>query len=215
MSHTKLIIANKKYSSWSMRPWLAMKVAGIEFEEELSPFDHSTNHEHFWKFSPTKKVPVLIHDGLTVWDSLAMLEYIAELYPEKNLWPKDQKQRAHARAISHEMHSGFAAMRGECPMNMNRIPGAIALSDEAKADIKRIETIWAGCLDQYDGPYLFGEFSIADAMYAPVVNRIDVYQLSNTPAVQQYSQTISRLPAWQQWEAEGKAELWVSEMVNI
>lgn len=215
MSQTKLIIGNKKYSSWSMRPWLGMKVAGIDFEEVLSTFDHSTNHEHFWEFSPTKKVPVLVHDGQTIWDSLAILEFIAELYPDKNLWPKDQKQRAHARAVSHEMHSGFAAMRSECPMNMKRTPGAIELSDEVKADIKRIETIWADCLDQYAGPFLFGQFSIADAMYAPVVNRIHIYQLSSTEAVQRYSQAISSLPAWQQWEKEGKEEPWVCDAVEF
>lgn len=214
MSVTKLIIANKKSSSWSLRPWLAMKVRGIDFEETLSPFDYSTNHAHFWEFSPTKKVPVLVHNGFTVWDSLAILEYLAELHPDKMLWPSDQKQRAHARAVSNEMHSGFAALRDECPMNMSRQPGAVRLSEDTKTDIRRIETLWADCLTKYGGPFLFGEFSIADAMYAPVVNRMQVYFLGDSQVARQYCKTISELPAWKEWEAAGKAETWVSEVVG-
>lgn len=215
MSDLKLIIGNKKYSSWSLRPWIALKAAEIPFEEELSLFDMSTMHEHFWKFSPTKKVPVLVHDGLTVWDSLAILEYLAELYPHKGLWPSDREMRAHARCVSNEMHSGFPALRAECPMNMSRTPGAISLSDEAKTDIKRVETIWLECLDRYDGPFLFGAFTIADAMFAPVVNRMEIYELSDAPAVRAYSDAITGLSAWQEWAADGRAEPWICEDVEV
>ena len=196
MSGLKLIIANKKYSSWSLRPWLALKVKNIPFDEELSLFNMSIMHEHFGEFSPTKKVPVLVHDEQTIWDSLAILEYLAELFPKKALWPADQKVRAHARCIANEMHAGFPALRTECPMNMSRVPGAIELSDEARVDIERVETIWADCIKQYGGPFLFGDFTISDAMFAPIVNRIEIYKLSDTPAVRGYSNTIRELPSW-------------------
>ena len=211
----KLIIGNKKYSSWSLRPWLAMKVAGIPFKEELSRFDMATMHQHYWAFSPTKKVPVLIHEGQTIWDSLAILEYLAELFPGKSLWPVDQQQRAHARCLAAEMHSGFPALRNECPMNMSRVPGKIDLSPGCKVDIKRIETIWVDNLATYGGPFLFGDFTIADAMFAPVVNRIEVYCLSDAPALKTYCAAIKGLAAWQEWEADGKAEPWICEGVKI
>ncbi len=215
MPNLKLIIGNKKYSSWSMRPWIALKVKDIDFDEELSQFDMTTMHAHFWKFSPTKKVPVLIHEDQTIWDSLSILEYLAELFPNKNLWPTDRQQRAHARSLSNEMHAGFTALRNECPMNMSREPAVIELTNEAKADINRIETIWADCLETYGGPFLFGDFSIADAMYAPVVNRVEIYRLSDVPAVRNYSKAIKSLPAWKDWETAGKAEPWVCENVEI
>lgn len=215
MRGLKLIIGNKKYSSWSLRPWLAMKVKDIDFEEALSRFDMATLHEHYWAFSPTRKVPVLVHNDTTIWDSLAILEYLAECYPETGLWPSDRLQRAHARSLANEMHAGFPALRNECPMNMNRTPSAIALSDEALVDIKRIETIWAGCLDSGRGPFLFGEFTIADAMFAPVVNRIDVYKIPKIPAVEEYCDSIRSLPAWLEWEGAGKAEPWICENVEV
>ncbi len=211
----KLIIANKRYSSWSMRPWLLLKVKDVEFEEQLSVFDHATNHQHFWAFSPTKKVPVLQHQGMTVWDSLAIMEYVAELFPEHHMWPVDQMQRAHARAVAHEMHSGFEALRSECPMNMCRQPGAIKLSAAAQADIKRIETLWADCLARCGGPFLFGEFSIADAMYAPVVNRLEVYQVKTSKISQQYCQRIKELAAWQSWDQAAQQEPWICDNVEV
>lgn len=215
MQTIKLIIANKRYSSWSMRPWLALKVKGIEFDEELSTFDMATNHQHFWQFSPTKKVPVLKHGELTVWDSLSILEYIAELYPEEQLWPKDLSLRAQARSLSNEMHSGFLALRTECPMNMCRQPSKIDLSADTLTDIARIESIFSTYLSRHGGPFLFGEFGIVDAMFAPVINRIEVYQLSQDPDVMAYSQAIKNLPAWQQWDDEAHAEPWVCKNVEI
>ncbi|GJL94975.1 MAG: glutathione S-transferase [Hyphococcus sp.] len=215
MSGLELIIANKKYSSWSMRPWLVLKTFEIEFMETLSEFDIPNNSAHFIEFSPTKKVPVLKHEDFTVWDSLAIVEYLAELFPEKNLWPEDREQRAHARAISCEMHSGFLALRDECPMNMAREVSPLALSPEGKRDLARVESIWATCLDQSGGPFLFGRFTIADAMFAPVINRIEKYRLSSSATVEQYTTAIKTLPAWQEWEDAGKAEPWICENVEV
>jgi len=215
MQGLKLIIGNKKYSSWSLRPWIAMKVAGIEFEEELSLFDIPTMHAHYWAFSPTKKVPVLIHDGQTIWDSLAILEYLAELHPDLGLWPEDRGARAHARSLANEMHAGFPALRAECPMNMNRSPGGLQLSAEGEIDMTRIETIWDDCLTHSKGPFLFSEFGIVDAMFAPVVNRIEVYEIPQTNAVARYCEAIRSLPAWQEWSDAGRAEPWICENVEV
>lgn len=198
-----------------MRPWLILKVKGIAFVEQLSAFDLATNHSHFWDFSPTKKVPVLQHENNTVWDSLAIMEYLAELFPEQQLWPSDVVARAHARSIACEMHSGFMALRNECPMNMCRTPSQVVLSDDALTDIKRIEYIWADCLDQYGGPYLFGDFSIADAMFAPVVNRLQVYQIPMTDKTQLYCAAITDLTAWQAWDQAAHDEPWICENVEI
>jgi len=156
----------------------------------------------------------LKHGDLTVWDSLAIVEYVAELFPEKGWWPDDQRQRAHARAIASEMHSGFPALRDECPMNMAREVSAIEISNAAKTDIERIETIWRSCLDASGGPFLFGAFTIADAMFAPAVNRFEKYQLSNAPAAAQYAEAIKKLPAWREWERDGIAEPWICENVE-
>lgn len=216
MTDLKLIIANKKYSSWSLRPWIALKAKNIPFQEELSQFDLSTMHAHFWEFSPTKKVPVIVADGVTIWDSLAILEYVAEIYPEKHLWPEDRLVRAHARSIANEMHSGFPDLRNECPMNMARPPSAIELSEGAKTDIKRVDAIWTDCLETYGGPFLFGEnYTIADAMFAPVVNRIDVYGILKSPAMADYCETVKAMPEWQDWDKDGKAEPWICENVEV
>ncbi len=199
-----------------MRPWLILKVKGIEFEEELSVLDFATNNSHFLKFSPTKKVPVLKHNGLTVWDSLAIMEYVSELFPEKKLWPDDLKVRAHARSIAHEMHSGFMAIRNEYPMNMCRKPSAVSPSPAALIDINRIEKIWAECLDSYDGPYLFGDFTIAEAMFAPVVNRLQAYKVQcQHSSTRKYCDVITGLVAWKDWELAARKEPWVCENAEI
>ncbi len=211
MADFELIIGNKNYSSWSFRPWLAMKVKEIPFKETLSPFDEANDSAHFLAFSPTKKVPVLKHGDTTVWESLAILEYLADLFPEQGFWPQDRVARAWARAVSNEMHAGFADLRIECSMNMRREVRAIQVSDAVRRDVARIETIWAECLAASGGPFLFGEFSNADAMYAPVVNRLHRYELSRTSAVLAYSEAMTALPAWQEWEAAGKAEPWIVE----
>ena len=219
MASLKLIIGNKKYSSWSLRPWIAMKVFDIAFEEQLTRFDHTDADPMKWNpefasFSPSAKVPVLKHDGITVWDSLAILEYLAEVFPDKRWWPEDMNNRAHARAIANEMHSGFPALRNECPMNMAREIKAIDVSDRARADIARVEAIWGACLNASGGPFLFGGFTIADAMFAPVVNRFEKYVLSGSDTAAAYSKAIKSLPAWQAWERDGAAEPWVCEIAE-
>ncbi len=210
-----LIIANKNYSSWSFRPWLAMAASGIAFNETVAPFDEANHNRHFLEFSPSKKVPVLQHGDLTLWESLAIMEYVADLHPGKGLWPAHIQERGKARAVSHEMHGGFGALRAECPMNMRRKIGEIAVSDAVRADVARIETIWVECLEASGGPFLFGSFSNADAMYAPVVNRFEVYALSSAPHVEAYSRAMKALPAWQEWDEAARAEPWVVEEEEV
>lgn len=208
MTGLRLFLGNKNYSSWSMRPWIALKVAGIEFEEEVVPFDFENGNPEFRRFSPTMKVPVLQDNGLTVWDSLAILEYAADRFPEKALWPMDQAERARARSISAEMHAGFPALRAACPMNMKRAPETLPVSDEVKADVARIVAIWNECLEQSGGPFLFGGFTIADAMYAPVVSRFETYGLSTDPAVARYIEAVTGLAAWKEWREAALQEPW-------
>ncbi len=203
----KLYIGNRKYSSWSFRPWLAMKVAGLAFEEELIPLDFPAGNPAIRAVSPTGRVPVLRDGDLVIWESLAIMEYAAELAP--SLWPADRAARALARAVSHEMHVGFGALRAECPMNMGRVPGTIEVSDAVRADVGRIEAIWAECLARSGGPFLFGAFTNADAMFAPVINRLEIYALSDHEAVRRYSETMKALPEWQEWETAARAEPWI------
>jgi glutathione S-transferase len=211
MTGLSLYIGNKNYSSWSMRPWLAMRETGIAFEERLVPFDFAAGNPAFAEFSPTNRVPVLCHGDVTVWESLAIVEYLSELFPDKRLWPADRTRRARARSISCEMLSGFTALRSQCPMNMRRTPSAIELSAATRADIARIEEIWTGCLDESGGPFLFGDFSAADAMYAPVVNRFRIYRLSDNPAVLAYMDAVESLGSWREWARAGVAEPWIVE----
>ena len=205
----KLYIANKKYSSWSLRPWIAMRMKEIEFEEILVPFEMATDNSHFDDFSPTGKVPCLVDGDITIWESLAILEYIADRFPEKQLWPGEIAARAVARAVSSEMLGGFGALRSECAMNMARSIKSLKVSDQVQKDVQRIEEMWDDCLQKSGGPFLFGEFSNADAMYAPVVNRLEVYKLSNADGVLRYSEIMKSTDAWQEWELAGRAETWV------
>jgi glutathione S-transferase len=207
MSRLTLFIANKTYSSWSFRPWLAMRMAGIEFNEELIPFSDGGTNPAFRAFSPTGKVPVLRAGDLVIWETLAILEYLAETHP--TLWPADRSARARARAISSEMHAGFQALRNECPMNMRRPRRAIPISDAARADVARITDIWTSALAQSGGPFLYGEFSAADAMFAPVVNRFDVYALTENAAVLAYMERMKALPPYQEWADASRQEPWV------
>lgn len=210
MSDLHLFIGNKNYSSWSFRPWLAMRVANIPFAETVIPFTEVEGHNpKFEELSPVARVPVLKDGDLTIWESLAILEYLAEQYPEARLWPEDHKARAEARIISNEMHAGFGALRSACPMNMRRKPAAIEVGADVLKDVARVEQIWQGCLRDYGGPFLFGNFTNADAMFAPVVNRLATYELSNHDAVKAYSSAMTALPAWREWEEAAKAEPWV------
>ena len=175
-----LVIGNKNYSSWSMRPWLALRANDIAFDEIFIPlYTGDADKKRILDFTRSGKVPALIDGDITVWDSLAIIEYLAERFPEKHLWPLDRADRAHARSISAEMHSGFAAIRNECGMNLHRPVGAIELSADARANIARIQQIWIECRERFkaSGPFLFGAFGAADAMFAPVVHRFRTYAI--------------------------------------
>ena len=203
-----LAIGNKNYSSWSLRPWLVLRQAGIPFEEVRIPLYCPESDAALAKWSPSGKVPAL-HDGTaTMWDSLAICETLAERFPEKRLWPADAAARATARAVSAEMHAGFAALRTHMSMNIRaRRPGQ-GRTPECLADIGRIVAIWTTCRTRYgaDGAFLLGDFSIADAMYAPVVLRFQTYAVALNGAAKSYAETILALPALQAWVADAIAE---------
>jgi len=207
-----LVIGDKAWSSWSLRPWLAAKVAKLLFREEDIRLRQPDTAQQIARFSPSGRVPVLIHGGLTVWDSLAICEYIAELAPDAGLWPQDEKLRATARAIACEMHSGFQALRSEFPMDYHaRIAGAVP-SAQARADIIRIVEIWNGTRTSHgkSGPFLFGTFSIADAMFAPVATRFQTYGLNleefgDNGGAAAYAQSILEMPEMEEW-AKGEAK---------
>lgn len=207
----RLYIGNKNYSSWSLRPWLGMKVAGLPFEEVLVPFDMAAGNPKFAAFSPTGKVPVLEDGDVSVWESLAILDHMARKHPDAGLWPLDAEQRSQAMAMSCEMLSSFLQLRNDCPMNMRRERAKVAVSAGLAKDVARVEELWASCLDASGGPFLFGRFSVADAMYAPVVNRLDVYGFDVSPVTQAYMDTMKALTAWKEWEAAGRAEPWIVE----
>jgi glutathione S-transferase len=204
-----LVIGNKNYSSWSMRPWLALKACNIAFDEVSIPlYTGDADKQRILQFTRSGKVPVLVDGDVTIWDSLAIIEYAAEKFPEAGLWPQDAAARGHARSVSAEMHSGFAALREECGMNLHRPVGAKSLSAEARADIARIQDSWSECRARHGkhGPYLFGAFSGADAMYAPVVHRFRTYAIEVASDVRDYMDTMTALPAFQQWTRAGLAE---------
>jgi glutathione S-transferase len=210
----KLVIGNKNYSSWSLRPWLALRASNIAFEEVFIPlYTGKADKDRILAFTRSGKVPTLVDGDLTIWDSLAIIEYIAERFPESRLWPEDRASRAHARSISAEMHSGFMALRSECGMNLHRPVGAIALSDAARADIARVQHIWIECRQRHAkaGPFLFGAFSGADAMFAPVVHRFRTYAIEVAPEVKAYMDAMMALPAFQEWTRAGLAETIVIE----
>ena len=210
----KLVIGNKNYSSWSMRPWLALRANDIPFEEVLVPLytDNPADKQRILSFSHAGKVPALVDGDVTVWDSLAIIEYLAEKFPQTKLWPKDRAARAHARSISAEMHSGFMALRNECGMNLHRPIRAVELSDDARANVARIQAIWADCHRRYgkdgpkDGPFLFGAFSGADAMFAPVVHRFRTYAIPVADEARHYVDAMNALPAFGEWTRGGIAE---------
>jgi glutathione S-transferase len=205
-----LVIGNKNYSSWSMRPWLAMRASNIAFDEVFIPLytDNKADKQRILSFTHSGKVPALIDGDVTIWDSLSIIEYVAERFPEAKLWPADRAQRAHARSISAEMHSGFVPLRNECGMNLHRPVCAIALSADARANVARIEEIWIECRERYGklGPFLFGAFGAADAMFAPVVHRFRTYAIAVAPQAQAYMDAMMALPAFQEWTRDGLAE---------
>jgi len=216
----QLYIGNKNYSSWSLRPWLLMKQAGIPFEEKkvrLGWEDDSPFKKTMLALAPSGRVPLLIDDGSAIWDSLAIAETLAERFPEKHLWPRDPKQRARARSLCAEMHSGFGELRSTFGMNLEAsLPeiGERMLREKPAVarDLKRIDAMWREALEASGGPFLFGSFSIADAYFAPVCTRARTYGLPLSPRSAAYKERILALPAFLEWEREALAEHdWIPE----
>jgi glutathione S-transferase len=204
-----LFIGNKAYSSWSLRPWLLLRTLDIPFVEVVTPLYVEGSRQKMLREAPTGKVPVLRDGDFAVWDSLAIVEYLAEKFPEKNVWPEEARDRARARSLSAEMHSGFQAFRQAAPTNFRRDKREAPreIDDAARADLQRIEAIFAGAR----GPFLFGDFSAADAFFAPVVSRIDTYVLPLAPPAQKYADAVLALQAFAAWRAGAQAEDWVIE----
>jgi glutathione S-transferase len=208
MASLTLVIGNKNYSSWSLRPWLFMKHQGIAFNEILIPLDTPSTRENIDKYGPSGRVPVLRKGELAIWDSLAICEYIAEL--TGGGWPKDPATRAVARSVSAEMHSGFSNLRTLWPMNARARNRRTALTAALEADVERIDEIWNDCRGRFGagGPWLFGEYSIADAMYAPVALRFNTYGASISQAARWYIASVLEDAPMQEWLAAAKQETW-------
>ena len=205
----KLLIGNRNYSTWSLRPWLVLRHFEIPFTDEVLPLSGPGWRENLAERSPTGKVPVLIDGELVVPETIAIIEYLADRYPDKPIWPVDRADRARARAAAAEMHAGFTGLRTHAPMNLRAShPGKVDLDSVAR-DLKRIETLWGPMLERSGGPFLFGAFTAADAMYAPVATRIRTYDLPVTDRIGQYVEAIYGLPAFQEWLAEALKEPWV------
>jgi glutathione S-transferase len=208
MNRPTLVIGNKNYSSWSLRPWLAMKQAGIDFEEIRVPLYDDGSKQRLLQYSPSGKVPVLIDGDYTVWDSLSICEYLAEMHPSLGLWPQHAKTRALARSVSAEMHSGFTSLRHYMSMNIRKDYAGKGMGAGVADDIARVSAIWEDCRARFgaEGAFLFGRFSIADAMYAPVVTRFATYGVALPATLRPYLETMLELPAMQAWIAAAKAE---------
>lgn len=199
-TNLRLVIGNKNLSSWSMRPWLVLKTFGIPFEEIVILLDRADTTQKISDYSLSGRVPVLLDSDLVVWDSLAICEYLAERFPSENLWPENEAARAMARCICAEMHSGFSSLRSSMPMNIKANFSGKGRNAGSQADIGRISEIWEDCLSTYGAHrFLFGDFSIADAFYAPVVMRFKTYGVSLAPALQAYCERIESHPAVMLW----------------
>ncbi|MEZ5844663.1 MAG: glutathione S-transferase family protein [Hyphomicrobiaceae bacterium] len=211
-----LTIGNKVYSSWSFRPWIMLRHLGVPFSETVIQLRDGSTKDRILKHSPSGKVPCLVDGDVTVWDSLAILEYLAERFPARHVWPADAKARALARAIAAEMHSGFQALRQACPMTITKRYQARERAPEVMADVARITAIWGEARERFGGnaqgaaagPFLFGAFSAADAMYAPVVSRLHSYSIPLDPVSQAYVDAMRGLPAYRDWVAGAVAEPW-------
>ena len=206
----KLVIANKLYSSWSLRPWLLLSAFNVPFEEVTIPLRTPESRSLVLEYSPSGKVPALVDGDVSVWESLAIIEYLAEKFPELAIWPRDAQARAHARAISNEMHAGFQALRQGCPMHLGARFATPPLTEPLQACIDRIEDIWSGARNRFAGsqPFLYGAFSAADAMYAPVVTRFDTYQIPVREATRAYMDAVLAHPAYEAWRAAALVEPW-------
>ena len=206
MAAATLSLSSKNYSSWSMRGWLIARLAGIEFEEVIVEPNDADARAEILLLSPSILVPCLVYDGVRVWDTLAIGEFLHEIAPQKQLLPKDRAARAHARAVCGEMHSGFTALRQALPMNIKGHFPDFKIWSKAQADIERIKSIWSECLARYHGPFLFGKVSLADAMYAPVVTRFRTYDVKLEGALRDYADRIWAMPAVVEWREAALAE---------
>ncbi len=207
MAHAVLTISSRNYSSWSLRGWLLCRLAGIVTDEQNVSIDDPDNRAELLLLSPSVLVPRLTHEGASVWDTLAIAEYLNELYPKAKMYPADRIARAHCRSISGEIHSGFANLRSALPMNLRTHHKNFRIFAGAKPDIERIETIWAECLQTYGGPFLFGAApTVADAMFAPVTRRFLTYGVVMAPPTAAYCDTISAWPPMVKWIADAAAE---------
>jgi glutathione S-transferase len=211
----KLIIGNKNYSSWSLRAWFLLTEAGIDFEEERIALDTESFASKIARYTPSGRVPVLILDGQPIWDTMAIAETVAERWPEKHLWPANAAVRAHARSISAEMHGGFMFLREAMPMNCRAMGRKVPLPDSLTAEIDRIIEIWSDCHRRYDGEWLFGDFSVADAMYAPVVLRFRTYGMNLPQSANAYPDRLLRSVAIQEWLAAAESEVEVIERDEV
>lgn len=217
MADFTIYIGNKNYSSWSLRGWLPLKQTGAAFKEVVIPLYIPGSHEEILRHSPSGKVPALQHGTRNIWESLAIGEYLAEIFPEVRLWPEDAGARAFARAVSTEMHAGFANLRRELTMNMRRsIPGVVP-SPDAQAEIDRIQEIWRTCRARYGdgGPFLFGHFTVADAMYAPVVTRFRTYHVALDRECEAYAAAVWALPSMQEWLTAAQREKIIIEKFEL
>ncbi len=217
MSDLTLIIGNKNYFSWSLRPWILMKRLGVQFRELLIPLSQPETRDEIEKYSPSGRVPALRRGDFCVWDSMAICEYVSELAGGRG-WPKDPEIRAVARSVSAEMHSGFVNLRSEWPMNARARNRHTPMTPGLEADIDRVEEIWGDCRSRFGksgGPWLFGEYSIADAMYAPVVLRFNTYGAQLSEAARWYIATVIEDPALQEWVRAAKEERWTIESSEV
>ena len=212
-----LYIGNRNYSSWSLRPWLFMKMNGMSFDTVRIPLYTDASKTEILRVSPSGKVPLLVDDGLHVWDSLAICEHVIERFDPVHGWPRDAKAGAEARSLVAEMHSGFTALRSQLSMNCRRQPAPAPYDDAAAADIHRIDAIWTACRSRFAaaGPGLFGAWSLVDAFYAPVVLRFDRYCLPCSPAARAWMDAVLELPALQEWVAAARAETEVLEQFEV
>ncbi|MGZ9156375.1 MAG: glutathione S-transferase family protein [Candidatus Binatia bacterium] len=216
MADFTLVLGNKNYSSWSIRAWLAAKQTGAAFDEIIIPLDQPSTVSEIAQNSPSDKVPVLKRDGLVIWDSLAIAEYLVERYPAAGLWPDAEDARATARAAAAEMHAGFQALRTQLPMNVRAVKPTNARIPEAEADIHRIASLWSDFRRRFGGkieggPFLFGAWCLADAFYAPVVSRFTTYQVGVDAVCQAYMEAVLEAPMVAEWFAAARAEPWVIE----
>lgn len=207
----KLYVANKLYSSWSLRPWMLMSALGIPFEETVIPMYFPDSKARMLDVSPTGKMPCLVDCDIAIWESLAIMEYLHERFPDKGVWPNDVKARAHARAAANEMHAGFQALRGACPMNLGKRFAPRDLGSDVADNVRRLEGLWSHARVKFGagGPFLYGRFSATDAMFAPVVTRLDTYQVQVTSETRRYMDAVLAHPAFVQWREAALIEPWV------